>query len=287
MNVLILGGTGFVGSPIAECLNRAGARVSILCRSDVSAEKAESLYASPIRGDIEQPEVWLSKVKTCDAVIHCACTFGEDMADLDARLCDALIEGFSQRRSRKTVIYTGGTWLYPDSQGEPMDEKTPFSPVESFEWMVDGTNKIQSCNDIRGITIHPAVVVDDPDGIPDFLHDDFSRTGELAIPFSTDLQWPLVHNLELAEAYFCVLEKAIAGESYNAASIEAASVAELVKSLGKRHGDTTTPEVKPYEYWAENYGHVEGRQLSQRLVSDKLREQLGWQPDILPSATSD
>jgi len=280
MKVLLLGGTGLIGRAVSKCLAAAGADISILCRNRQSQEKAESLGAKPIAGDIAEPNKWHGRVASFDAVIHMACTFESDMPEIDQRLCRALVEKLSIPGKNKTLIYTGGTWLYADSAGKAITENTPFSPLQGFEWMVVGANYIQQAKEIRGMTIHPAVVVDDPDGIPQKIRDDYKRSGEIAIPVSKNLVWPIVDVNDLAETYKLLLEKGTVGESYHAAGIEAASVYRLAERLIEREGLNVNPVIKPIEYWIDtNSETISGYALSQKLDSAKLR-QLGWQPKL-------
>jgi len=280
MNILLLGGTGLIGRAVTRRLLKTGAEISILCRNRQSCDKAEILGAIPLKGDIASPESWLASLDRYDAVIHMACTFGPDMPEIDKRLCSLLVERLSASSKDKTIIYTGGTWLYADSAGEAITENTAYAPLQGFEWMVNGASFIQQAKTIRGMTIHPAVVIDDVDGIPQKLLDEYQRCGEVSIPVSKSLIWPIVDANDLAEAYALLLEKGSAGESYHAAGIEAANVYRLAKLLSEREGLDSDPVIKPIHHWIEASGDVgSGYALSQMLDSTKLR-QLGWQPSL-------
>lgn len=280
MKILLLGGTGLIGKAVARRLFKAGADLSILCRNKRSCEIAESLGASPLKGDIVSPEPWISSLDRCDAIIHMACTFGPDMPEIDSRLCPMLVKNLSASGRNITIIYTGGTWLYAASAGQPITENTPYAPLPGFEWMVNGANFIQHEKTVRGMTIHPAIVVDDPEGIPQKLLNEYKHSGEVTIPVSRKLAWPIVDVDDLAEAYALVLEKGTAGESYHAAGIEAANVYRLAELLAEREGINTNPVIKPIQHWIETNGQTEsGYALSQKLDSTKLRR-LGWQPKL-------
>ena len=280
MNILLLGGTGLIGQAVTRRLLNTGAEISILCRNKSSCTKAELLGAIPVKGDIATPKSWISSLKHFDAIIHMACTFGPDMPEIDSQLCAAIVEEPSISSKNKTVIYTGGTWLYPDSKGKPITENTPYAPLPGFEWMVNGANFIQQSKSVRGMTINPAVVVKDADGIPQKLFDEYKRNGEVSIPESKNLVWPIVDTDDLADAYALLLEKGTAGESYHAAGIEAASVYRLAELLSAREGLNSNPVIKPIQHWIEmNDETASGYALSQMLDSTKLRR-LGWQPSL-------
>ena len=280
MKILLLGGTGLIGQAVARCLVKAGADITILCRNKQGCDKAESMGAKPFEGDIAAPKPWLAALDNRDVVIHMACTFGPDMPDIDRRLCKMLVEKLSSSGKTRSFIYTGGTWLYADSAGKAITESTAYAPLQGFEWMVAGANFVQQAKDVRGMTIHPAVVVDDPDGIPQKLLDEYQRCREIAIPVSKKLVWPIVDVNDLAEAYKLLLEKGTAGESYHAAGIESANVYRLAELLIEREGLNVNPVVKPVQHWVEINGETSsGYALSQKLDSTKLR-QLGWRPRL-------
>ena len=146
--------------------------------------------------------------------------------------------------------------------------------------MVKGANFIQQAKTVRGMTIHPAVVVDDTDGIPQKLLDDYQHSGEVSIPVSKNLVWPIVDVDDLANAYALILEKGVAGEDYHAAGIEAVKVYRLAELLIERAGIVANPVIKPIQHWLETSGETaSGYALSQMLDSKKLRR-LGWQPKL-------
>jgi nucleoside-diphosphate-sugar epimerase len=72
MLVLVLGGTGLIGSAVMEELKARGHGVLALTRSNASAEKAARLGAAVMRGDIATPETWVPALPPVDAVIHAA-----------------------------------------------------------------------------------------------------------------------------------------------------------------------------------------------------------------------
>ena len=280
MKTLLLGGTGLIGRAVTRRLLNSGADVDVLCRNQRSCDKTESLGAKPLIGDIASPESWTNALAGYDAVIHMACTFESDMPVIDNKLCSLLVEKLSVPGKKNSIIYTGGTWLYADSNGNPITENTPYSALPGFEWMVNGAQFIQSAKSVRGITIHPAVAVEDPDGIPLKLIGDYENNHEVSIPVGKNLAWPIVDTADLADAYLLILEKGVAGECYLAAGIESANVFRLAEILAKREGLNTDPVIKPIEHWIEANGETAiGYTLSQNLDSTKLRR-LGWQPSL-------
>ncbi|NGN40916.1 SDR family oxidoreductase [Mesorhizobium sp. CGMCC 1.15528] len=74
MRVLILGGSGFIGSAVAKLLSDRGNSVTALAR-DVSQPKRRMPQIEWISADIARlltPEAWLPLLKDIDAVVNCA-----------------------------------------------------------------------------------------------------------------------------------------------------------------------------------------------------------------------
>ena len=70
MKVLILGGTGQIGSQVALRVQALGAEVTILCRSSRSRELAERLGCSPLTGNLSAPEQSLLLMKATQQLPH-------------------------------------------------------------------------------------------------------------------------------------------------------------------------------------------------------------------------
>ncbi|MFP4511243.1 MAG: NAD-dependent epimerase/dehydratase family protein [Spirochaetaceae bacterium] len=108
MRVLVLGGTGSIGTSVVDALHRRNHEVSVLCRSDASAEKARALGAAVVGGSIEAPDGWIEQLVESDAVIHLATGFGPDAGDVDRDLLDALFTHATDHRlpgsGRPTVV---------------------------------------------------------------------------------------------------------------------------------------------------------------------------------------
>ncbi len=71
-NVLITGGTGFIGSNLAAELSRHGFNVRILRRTDSSLVNIGSLGVEQRIGDLRDPDSLRSAMRGCDTVFHTA-----------------------------------------------------------------------------------------------------------------------------------------------------------------------------------------------------------------------
>jgi len=76
MNILVTGGTGFIGSHIAAALQRAGHRVRLLIRSKKKLDRVFGILETPIDdfviGDVTDVSAVSRGLEDCEAVVHTA-----------------------------------------------------------------------------------------------------------------------------------------------------------------------------------------------------------------------
>lgn len=70
--VFVTGGSGFVGQNLIPMLVAQGCRVKALARSTQSIQKVESLGATAVKGDLNDPRALTAGVKDCSTVFHLA-----------------------------------------------------------------------------------------------------------------------------------------------------------------------------------------------------------------------
>lgn len=71
-NVLVTGGTGFIGSNLAERLTELGCNVRILRRSDSDLRAIAGISVDHRIGDVRDPESLRKAIQGCDTVFHTA-----------------------------------------------------------------------------------------------------------------------------------------------------------------------------------------------------------------------
>jgi len=72
MTAFVTGGSGFVGGAILRRLAADGRETRALVRSDVAAATVSALGATPVRGDLQDPDGLAEAMRGCDAVFHVA-----------------------------------------------------------------------------------------------------------------------------------------------------------------------------------------------------------------------
>jgi nucleoside-diphosphate-sugar epimerase len=229
VRVLVLGGTGSIGSAVVSELIARGYAVMGLARSEASAAKLGRLGATVLAGDIAAPGTWVTKLPALDAVIHAACDFDTDMGDIDRRLLDALLPALAAQARKPRLIYTGGCWLFGATDGAIATEEAAFRPLPAFAWMVPNLERVLASPAIDGIVIHPAMVYRADGGVFSRFARDAMERRAIRVVASEQVRWPLVHAEDLARLYGLALERAAPRSSYIGAANEGFPVGRIAR----------------------------------------------------------
>ena len=277
MRVLVLGGTGTVGSAIVPALLQRGADVAMLVRSPLSAARAEEVGAHPVAGDIAEPAEWRSELGRVDAVVHTANTFGPDMPETDRALLDLFR---AELPVGAAVVYTGGVWLYGDCGDRFRDDDGPWDPPPGWQWNAGIAAAVKESPELRGMVVHPGNVVVSGDlPAPRMLVEEARRHEVVRTPVDDDVRWPLVAADDLGDLYARVLDHGTAGLDYLGVSDAGVPVGAIAERLRDALALTATRERLPVDYWRSEYGAwAEGYRLSQQLYARRAIEDLGWAP---------
>lgn len=280
--VLVLGGSGYIGSAVVDELVGAGHAVLGLARSDSSAERLMSSGAEALRGDIRRPDEWVDSVRDVDAIVHAAATFTDDMAEVEQNLVTALLNRVENYRCRKRLIYTGGVWLYGSGGTAAITEETPFDPLASFAWMVEQRVRLIDSAYLQTTIIHPAMVYDRNGGALSSFINDAKAGGPMHVVGGLDVHWPLVHRDDLATLYRLALEAPNAGTDYNAAAEPGVAVGSLARAVAQRFGVADTIVVKSVDSVVAEMGDwARGLAYDQRMLGELARDELAWRPKYL------
>ncbi len=264
MRILVLGGTGAIGSAVVPELLRRGHRVSVLCRSPAAGEQARRQGAAAVSGSITEPDAWLSGLTETDAIIHLANGFGGEAAAVDAQLLTALFaRGYEQRHGTLRMIYTGGMWLF-GSREDPPRPGDRYAPPEPWQWTASGARRVLTQRGISGLVVHPANVVEERSGVPPLVLADARTHNTVRVPLPMSATWPLVRRETLARLYAEVVESGVAGMEYFGADEAAVPISDIVRRTATATG-VSAPAVRiPIETWMEEYGAwTSGYALSQ------------------------
>jgi len=130
--VLVTGGTGFVGGAILRRLLAEGRSVRALVRSGEAAAAVAALGAEPAFGDVLNPGSLRDAVAGCEVVFHAAGVnevCGPDRARMERVNVDgsvAVVWAAAEAGARR-VVYTSSAAAVGEAAGVTATEDTPFS----------------------------------------------------------------------------------------------------------------------------------------------------------------
>ena len=280
MRVLVLGGSGSIGTAVVRELIARGHAVIGLARSEASGAKLAGLGAQPLAGDITLPGPWSASLPVLDAVIHAACDFDTDMGAIDRHLLDVLLPALGMQARRPRFIYTGGCWLFGATGEVVATEDNAMNPLPAFAWMVENLTRVLGSPSVDGIVIHPAMVHAGDGGVFRRFAADAAGRRAVRVVASEAIRWPLVHADDLAQLYALALERAPPKASYIGAALDGVAVGRIAGAYARRFNTPDqTPEIVSTDAIAAELGEwARGYALDQQLSGAKARRDLGWQP---------
>jgi len=136
--VLILGGAGFLGRPIARQFTEAGWRVTILDRSFTAEDLPHT--ARFVQGDLSDLDRCLSLLNECDTVVHLIHTTvpGSSMNSIERDIQENIVPTVHLLSSlepgwiRQFIYISSGGQVYGRARQLPIDEDHPTHPVSSY-----------------------------------------------------------------------------------------------------------------------------------------------------------
>src|SRR6202140_3575711 len=105
MEVFLTGATGYIGSAVAEALQKAGHKVTGLARTPEKAKQLEALGVRACMGDLLKPETVAAPARAAEGVIHTANTNDANSAQADAAVVRAILK--TLEGTGKPFVYTG------------------------------------------------------------------------------------------------------------------------------------------------------------------------------------
>jgi len=217
MKVFITGGTGYIGEAVAIALRNNGHQVHALVRN---AEKAKDLVLNEVNvhvGDLMKGETWKHIAQKCNVLIHAAADYTAFEAS-DAYVTDTFLELGKENPKTKTVIYTSGILVYPDSL-ECKNEDDPVDPNPFIMIKNRAPREVQVTQnkDVHGVVIRPGFVFGKKMAhfVPHFKQ---ALDGKVVVDGRPNITWSEVHIDDLADAYVKVVEAAptvVGGQIFN------------------------------------------------------------------------
>lgn len=283
--ILVIGGSGFIGSHIVDSLLERDYQVRVL---DMKPE----LYRSPlpkvdyVRGSFCQEDVLAAALDRVDAVIHAASTTvpatanRDPIHDIDSNLIGTvrMLQLMRERKIRRMVFLSSGGTVYGVPKTEIVTEDHPRAPISSYGAVKTAIeNYLHMEQHLHGLD-YVALRASNPYGprqgntglqgiIGTYLWR-IAKGQPVEIWGDGTIVRDFIHVRDLAELTAISLEAPISG-CFNAGSGEGASVNQIVELASRATGRSLTPVYKA------------GRGFDvPRVVLDitRIKDATGWSP---------
>ena len=283
MEVFLTGATGYIGSAVAEALQKSGHKVIGLARSQ---EKAKQLEARGIRsrlGDLLEPETIAEGARAAEGVIHTANTNDANAARADTAVVRAILKTIEG--TGKPFIYTSGVWVVGSTGDNVADERTPTNPPRLVAHRAGLEQEILAAKDrgVRSIVIRPAVVYGQGRGLLAMFVQSARESGAARYVGDGQTRWPFVNVGDLAQLYVLALEKAPVASLYFAAHGPAYRARELAEAASAAAGANGKTQAWPLDEARKTLGpFADALVLDQQISGEKAKRELGWSPHGAP-----
>lgn len=305
MNILVVGGAGYIGSHMVKHLIRSRANVTVL--DDLSSGYRDAVLqgaelAIGSAGDAAMLAALFAR-QNFDAVMHFASSIqvGESVADPAKYYANnvaatiTLLDAMRKAQVRR-FIFSSTAAVYGDPAYVPIDEAHPKNPINPYgrsKWMVEQLlEDYDRAYGLKSVCLRYFNAAGaDPDGdlgerhmpethlIPLVLQTASGRREAISV-FGTDYDTPdgtcirdYIHVCDLCEAHALALQYLLAGgdsDRFNLGNGQGFSVREVIDTARQVAGREIAMRVEP-----RRPGDPA------RLVADsrRVREVLGWKPE--------
>lgn len=282
MRVFVTGGSGYIGNAVVAALCRAGHAVTALVHTPEKASRVERFGAKAVEGDIKKPGPLIPLVAEVDAVVHAAAEMSGDMGKIDPQWIAAALDALSQSKGLRRFIYTSGIWVLGDTGGRVVDETASTDKAAAIvAWRppVEQTVLESAGRGITPCVIRPALVYGGAGGIIGMLMASAEKEKAIRIVGEGRNHWPLVHRDDLADLYLRCVERAPAGQIFNAADGSKLTLRAIAEALSAAAGCYGKINTTPLEEARGQMGpFADALALDQVVIGPLAERLLGWEP---------
>jgi len=279
MEVYLTGATGYIGSSVAEALQKAGHKVTGLARTPERAKQIEARGVRACLGDLLKPETVAGPALAAEGVIHTANTNDANSAQADAAAVRAILK--SLEGSGKPFVYTSGVWVLGSTGSKVADERTPLNPTPLVAHRPAVEQEVLGYKDrgVRAIVIRPALVYGRGGSIPKMIAQSARETGAARYVGDGENRWPFVDVDDLAQLFVLALEKAPPGSLYHAAHGPSYRVREVAEAASIGAGAKGKVQATPLDEARKTmHAFADALVLDQQVSGEKAKKELGWSP---------
>ena len=270
MDVLLTGGTGYIGSVVLSQLREAGHSVRAVVRSDRAAEQVMAAGATAVQGDLTDSGWLAGQLREVDGAIHTASPGDATSPAFDRAVVAAAVAAFAG--TTKPYVHTSGLWIYGSGVG--LGEESPLDPPALTRWRPTVEAEVLDSDLVASIVV-PAVVYGHGGGLPNLVVDaPRDGSGRLVLIGDGTQHWGVVHVDDTAALYVAVLESGRALGRVLAVTDENPTVRDLGEATG--HAVVGEPVERTRARLGEAF--ADALLLDQQFAVGRKATELGWSP---------
>jgi len=288
MRIFLTGATGYVGSGVLDALVRGGQTVTALVRDNEKAARISARGASPIVGNLGDPESYRAAAEAQDGYIHTAFDSASGRGPaIDRIALETFIAAAKRPRTagsdgpkKRFVIYTSGIWVLGPTP-EPAAEDSPVNPVSLVSWRPEHERLVldAASSRLRTAVVRPGIVYGGGSGIvADILK--AATNGLVRVIGDGNNHWPLVYERDLADLYVRIASMEKAAGVYHANDEGDERVNDIVDAIGPYV--PVRPDVRhvPLDEARHKMGPYADALALDQVVRSPRAKALGWTPSL-------
>ena len=140
MRALVIGGTGFIGSALTNCLLSRNCIVTTFSRGTPCGEVTGTARYAHIRGDVSDTGILASALLSADIVYYCATNVVprtsalDPVNDIHSNLVPMVkvLELMNATGPKKLVYFSSGGTVYGEPEQLPVPESHPLRPICTY-----------------------------------------------------------------------------------------------------------------------------------------------------------
>jgi len=274
---LVVGAGGFLGRAVVRALTEAGHEVHGLVRDPAKGELVRQSGGIPFVGDLLDRRALRTAARGCAAAIHLAAhpSKDEDAARVRVEGARELLE-VAREGGISRVILGSGYWVY---RGQPtlITEASPVDPRGEAQANYDAERvglRANSPGSLDVLVVRPGMVYGPGSWFRALAVS--VQSGGYSVVGDGKNRWSFVSLSDTGTAFVQILSAGVAGEVYNVADGNPASLREFVDYVAGQIG-VAPPGSVSLEAAAADVGDVvAGHLAADRPTSNEKLVGLGW-----------
>lgn len=234
MDILITGGTGYVGARVARRLAEGGHALTMLVRKPSDEVAAKALGASPLPLSLEDVEGLTRAAGRVDAALHGAASDNPTFMDVNRAAVMAIMAGLPRGTA---LVCHGGTAVFGDTGAALFDGTEDYAPPPPLGPRADLDRLVRAGAAGRGLrtaVVYGSFVYGGGRGaaLPSGMIAAALRSGTSAYPGDGSAAWSAVHVDDWADLIARAVTNAPPGGNAYPASGSTVSMAWVAATIG-------------------------------------------------------